>query len=180
MSSFLRLDVEVNEAGGDVADNLKLVTGAGVKTTLARLLEMFEGLLSGAKSSRIRIITGAVKASGTITFTGNPANDETLTINGVTFTAKTSGATGDQFNIGANVTAHATNLAAAINASTTAKIAGVVEATSELGVVTVKCKVPGKVGNVMTLTESMANTAVSGANFTSGADTTDTDLRCGL
>lgn len=60
------------------------------------------------------------KASGRITFSAQPAAESTLVINGVTFTAKASGATGAQFNIGADLAAALTNLATALNASANA------------------------------------------------------------
>jgi hypothetical protein len=53
-----------------------------------------------------------------------------ITINGVVFLCVASGATGNQFNVGGTDTISATNLAAVINASVTAGIAGMVTATS--------------------------------------------------
>ena len=41
-----------------------------------------------------------VQASGTVTFTGVGAANDTILINGVTFTAVASGATGNQWNVG--------------------------------------------------------------------------------
>lgn len=60
------------------------------------------------------------KASGRITFTAQPEADSVLAINGVNYTAKASGATGAQYNIGADLAAAITNLAAALNASANA------------------------------------------------------------
>lgn len=130
-------------------------------------------------------------ATGTVTFTGAPAADETMVIGTATITAKTSGAVASsgQFNIGATVTETATNLAALINGTPdatdqnssyptygNAPLANTgVTANSAAGVVTLHSIVPGTAGNSIVLTEAMANTAVSGSGtLTTGAAETDT------
>lgn len=119
---------------------------------------MMNGLANGAfRFSDARVIVNEGFASGTVTFTGAPTAAETLAINGVTFTARASGAVANEFNIGASVTETAANLAAAINASVTAKIKGIVSATSSAGVVTVAFLSPGEVGLLGTITESLTN-----------------------
>lgn len=113
-----------------------------------------------------------VKASGTITFTGVGAASDTILINGVTFTAVASGATGNQWNVGGTVTASATNLAAAINASVTALVAGYVTASSAAGVVTITSAFFGTSGNQTTTAEGVDSGSamtVSGARLISGA-----------
>jgi hypothetical protein len=113
---------------------------------------------------------GAAYATDTITFSSTgPANSQTITIAGVTFTAKTSGATGNQFNISATPATVAANLTAAINAST--NLVGLLTATSALGVVTVKSAVPGAIGNFITVANvNLANTAVATATLTGGVE----------
>lgn len=145
------------------------------------LINYISALVAGLKSGSLSCKIGAVRASLAGTFTGAPTADETVTINGVAFTAKASGATGNQFNIGGTVTATAAALTAAINASTTAGIASVIEASSALGVVTVTCKVPGLVGNAIVVAESMSNFAWAGAatKLASGTDGTTTTLNYG-
>jgi len=125
----------------------------------------------------------AVAASGTFTFSNTAANNDTVLINGVTFTAKTSGATGNQFNIGASATASAANLAAAINASATALVSGLVSATSALGVVTVTARAKGVTGNAVTIAEGVDSGSVitvSGARLTGGTDATANTYRFGI
>lgn len=64
----------------------------------------------------------AATASGVAVFdftAGQPLNNETVAICGVTFTAKTSGAAGNQFNIGGSINITMDNLATAINACST-------------------------------------------------------------
>lgn len=178
MSSYIRFDTFVDESSTHV-DRMLNIRADNRGGNAARIASLFDRLAGGVGNGSIRVITGAVRATGTLTFTGNPSNNETFTINGVTFTAKTSGATGDQFNIGANATAQATAVAAMVNASTTAKIKGVIKATSSAGVVTFTCLVPGVIGNLCTLTESLTNATVSAANFTGASENTPSTIARG-
>lgn len=142
-------------------------TGAGAWDTVQ---DIGAFLQTQAMGSGINIVyyDTAVSASTTGTFTGAPSADETITVNGVAFTAKSSGATGNQFNIGSSVTATAANLAAAINASTTAKIIGTVGASSALGVVTFYSIVPGSVGLNIPITEALSNFTLADTTFSTG------------
>lgn len=65
----------------------------------------------------------SVAASGEIVFSVNPSADDTVTIGGTAVTAKASGATGAQFNIGASLAASMTALATVLNASADAQLA---------------------------------------------------------
>ena len=106
-------------------------------------------------------------ASGTATLATAVATNA-VTVNGVTFTAVASGATGNQWNIGASDTISAANLAAAINGSVTAGAAGVVFATSSGAVVTIWSSVPGTYANNITLAKTGVPITVSGATRTGG------------
>lgn len=154
------------EIGTGVAGN-PYTTGAGspgaieaIAAYLARNAHNGSILLSYADT--------AISASTTGTFTGAPVADQTMVINGVTFTAKSSGATGNQFNIGSTVTETAANLVAAINASTTAGIINTVRATYAAGVVTFYSVVPGSVGLNIPITESLDNFTLAQVTFTAG------------
>lgn len=109
-----------------------------------------------------------VAASGTITFS-SLANNDTITVCGVVFTAKTSGASGvAQFNLGADDTAAAVAAVVKINAHTT--LTYMVTATSALGVITLTCVRKGRIGNFLT-TAISAHGSVSGSGLlTSGTD----------
>lgn len=109
-----------------------------------------------------------VAASGTITAASVQAND-TITINGVVFTAKTTTAGANEFNIGASDTTCAAAIVTSINASTTALIQGFISPSSALGVVTLTAIPAGVVGNAYTLASSTnVRLAVSGARLAGG------------
>jgi len=117
------------------------------------------------------ITTGSVASTATITFAGQPTNNQTITINGVVFTAKTSGATGDEFNIGSNYAETMINLVNAIKASTTSGIEKL--SVSFTGfVITLTSALAGTLGNALTLAKTLTNVTISGATFTGGVDGT--------
>lgn len=145
------------------------------KSIANKLVTFLTGLATGselgpsgsAPSIAISIHGQATPASGTFTFV-SIANTNTLTINGVVFTCVTSGATGNQFNVGASDTEAAANAAIAINASVTALIPGYVTGTSALGVVTISSAFRGLGGNQTTITGG-TNVTASAARLTAGA-----------
>jgi hypothetical protein len=114
-----------------------------------------------------------------------------VTVNGVTFTAVASGATGNQWNIGGTDAISAANLAAAINASTTAGAQNVIAALANGSVVTIYSIASGAVGNLIAVTKTGVPITLSGANLASGDLTTMTPelvkfqvlieaIKCGL
>lgn len=125
------------------------------------LSNLVDGINGGLMDAAVNVKLGADYAQITGTFTGNPSNNDTLTIGGQAITAVTSGAVANQFNIGVSATANAAACVAAINASTT--LGSWVTASNVLGVMTIVAKIPGKMGNAITLAESMANFAWAGA-----------------
>ena len=148
---------------------------AGRLEGVVELGNFMGGLAGGNRQALLGCSIGAVQAYGTLTqTTTGAANDEVMTIAGVTFTAKTSGAAGNEFNRNNDVTISATNLAAAINASADVNI--YVSASSALGVVTFTAIQPGVLGNLILLTETMANTTVSGAALAGGSEGTFTSI----
>jgi phage tail sheath gpL-like len=104
-------------------------------------------------------------ASGTVTLASVP-EDDTVTIGGITFTAKASPSGEAQFSQAGSDTADAASLASKINAHST--LSAVVSATSALGVVTITCRFPGVVGNFITLAETGTSMTVSGARLSGG------------
>lgn len=150
------------------------ISGARVLST-QRYSHFFRKLSSGNLGSTsgtvITYRNDLVFATGTVTLV-SVANNDTVTINGVVWTAKTSGPTGNQWLVGVSNTADAAALVVAINASAAAGITGVVTATSALGVVTLAAAQAGLIGNAITLASSSNTTlAVSAARLAGGTET---------
>lgn len=114
-------------------------------------------LLFGAPTSS----TGQA-ASGTLTFSGLPAANSTVTIAGVAVTFVASGATGNQSNIGASPSATVTALAAMLNAVSSGSLSNQTY-TATGAVLTVTSKTAGTSGNAVTLVASAASNALASA-----------------
>lgn len=128
---------------------------------------------------------GAIAATGTITFSGQPSvasqatgtivvsggvplDNDTVTVNGTVVTWKTSGATGNQVNIGGTAALSATALYTFLAASADSNISACTYADNGTGTITVTAKVWGTAGNSITLSESSTNLTVSGATLSGG------------
>ena len=131
-----------------------------------------------AKEPSFAAAIGGAYASGTVTFSGAPSNNDTVTVNGVVYTFKTTPAAARDVAIGATSALAAEYLAAAINAdpslvgtgfysTTTAHTTCIASASG--AVVTVYARAHGTAGNSFTLAESGSSTTVSGANLSGGA-----------
>ena len=128
-----------------------------------------------------------LQASGSLTFTGNPANSETITIGGRAYVFLTTLATGptvaNQVLLGTDGAATALNLHAAIMG-----LAGVgtlysvgtaphadVESERNANVLTVRAKTPGAAGNSLALSETTATAiTTSGATLEDGKESEPT------
>jgi len=140
-----------------------LSTGGGftsaagtLKTTNAAASPM--GALTNPTGGTQPVVQGDVHASGTVTIADALAAGEIVTIDGVAFTTVASGATGRQWNLGADEDGDAVNLAAAINA-----YGGKTVATAALHVVTIKSRLPGTVGNAITFAKTGAHLTITGS-----------------
>lgn len=137
------------------------------KPLAQKVKNFFHGLSGGAREASVKF--GSVLVSATTvdavaatlagTFTGQPTAADTVTINGVVLTAVAEVATptNNQFRLGTTPTIVAANMAAAINASTSDALAGVVRASSLAGVVTLTSLMPGSIGNMLVVSESLGN-----------------------
>lgn len=154
--------------------------GAICKHSIAtKLVNFLTGVQTGtelgaegsAPSIAISIEGQATAATGTFELDTVIATDA-CSINGVTFTAVASGATGNQFNVGGDDEETAENLAAAINASASALVSDYVtaEVTDDSPVtVTITAIAPGISGNAITIASADATIVASGARLTGGA-----------
>lgn len=141
---------------------------------LNNFIDFLGGTAGGVYPASLAFKVGAVQATGTLTVAaGGSANNQQMAVCNVIFTAKTSGATGNEFNISATAATQATNMANAINAS--ANLTGKVTAVALNGVVTLTAAQPGLLGNGLNLDEgSLAN--VTKSAFANGADGTSYTL----
>lgn len=167
----LRLDITTGKTAETLTRDYQRTTSAKY-ATVQSLADLLDSVVSGNQQypSVVSTILGtghAAYAAGTFTLTSVIATDA-ISINGVTFTCVASGATGNQFNVGASDTLTAVNLAAAINASVTALVSGYVVATSALTVVTVTSAFPGLAGNQTLIASADGTIVATGARLTGG------------
>jgi len=176
MSSLHLIELKSDRSAATVQD---MLLRADARTSAQGLNNYISGALGGLYPSFLRFFAGAAQASGTLTLDTVIATNTAL-INGVTFTAVASGATGNQFNVGGSDTITAANLAAAINGSASALVNGHVLASAVGPVVTVTAKLAGVTGNAITIAGGGATVAASGARLTGGSNGTVKDIELGL
>jgi hypothetical protein len=111
-------------------------------------------------------------ASGTLTFTGQPTPAQTMSVGNVIFTAVASGATGNQFNIGASPTATAQNLATAVAGNS--GLVFILTPSTSGTTVTFTAYQPGIEGNGIQLSTGLSNTTVT--LFSNGVTGTNSPL----
>lgn len=155
--------VTMNTTSTDDRINAYLNPRAGLtKENVSSLLNYMEATNGGSFDLTIGTIVVAPSAIATFTFNGQPTAAQTCVINGVTFTAVASGATGNQFNIGGTAAITAQNFVNAVNASTTAGIQNNFTATLAGTVATITSNVPGSAG-IYHATNALTNVVL--ANF---------------
>jgi hypothetical protein len=132
------------------------------RTNMDGLLNLVAGIDSGLYDLTRASVAIGERAAGSIVFTGLPTAAQTCVINGVTITARASGAVANEFNIGADGPATAIALAAAINASVTGGLAGIVTADiSVAGTVRIRANFGGRVGLGYTVSTGLTNTTAN-------------------
>ncbi len=166
MSSFQRIILESTESSIGFKSVCDLAPGA--LPAVNNFRDYLGGVTGGNYAAKLSWQVGAVKATATMTNTAAAVAAETFVLCNVTFTARASGATTNEFNLSATVGTQAANIAAAINASP--NLAGMVSATSLAGIVTITAVVPGLIGNAFQFSESLTGVAITA--FASGADGT--------
>lgn len=179
----VRFVVEVPDlSAAALSAYLRLTTG-GVQQSIRSIGKFFNDFIGvTAKSGSVRVLVGAVKAVGTITFTDQPVAGEQIEVGDVVLTGLASGADEeDEWNIVSGGTAqddangNAAAVAALINAHST--LGMYMTAVAVLGVVTVTLEVPGLVANGVKLQEAAAGvTNCTVVGFSGGLDGTETFL----
>ncbi len=108
----------------------------------------------------------AISAQGTLNLSSTlPLNNETFVVNATTFTAKTSGAGTDEFNIGADQRETADNIVAMYNAGSEKNNSWAHRDSSDDVVFT---WTPGVAGDSITFTEAMTGTTADGGGTLGG------------
>lgn len=172
--SHITIVHDSREGVQDIAD-LLAEAAADSHEAAQELINYLTGVASGGRSGqityRLEDASTVVKPTATITITHANVDDaDDVTIGDVVFEAKTSGATGNQWNIGADATADAVALVAAVNAS--AELKGIITATNVAGVVTLTYYIPGRDGNTVKLeTDDATAFALSATSLGTGAST---------
>ena len=161
--------VDVDQFGKTPINEVIMTRTVTVKAPLAETtVENMVAIMPGA----VLTATGGVKATGTVTFsTSPPSANDTITINGVVFTFKSSNPVGNEILIGGTITATAANAVAVLNASTDPKVSAA-SYSNAAGVMTVTYDLHGIEGNDFTLAKNGTNIAVSGATLTGGVNAT--------
>ena len=133
---------------------------------IVRLLEACQGGYSHAAVDVQYSTSAPVAASATVTC-ASVAADDTVTLGGVTLTAKASPAGEAQWDQSGNDTADGAALAACINAHST--LSKQFSASAAAGVVTITCLVKGVVGNACSLvTSNGTRLAATGSGWLAG------------
>lgn len=167
--------VHNSKEGVATVDALLTEPAAKSQEAAQSLINYLTGLVSGGRSGqvtyRLENATTVVQATATITIThANVDDGDDVSIGDVVFEAQDAAPAGNQWLIGADATADATALAAAINAS--AELKGLVVATTAAGVVTLTYYLPGRDGNLVKLeTDDATAFALSATSLGTGAST---------
>ncbi len=155
-------------------------TVSDAQAGLNSLANQMMALASGSRSGTLVCVLNngnAVRATQTVTFSNAGTANDTVIVNGVTFTCKNSGAGANEFNKGSTASDSATNLAAAITASVTALVSGYVTASmTSAGVCTVQAVQYGVQGNFYTIAEGVDGGSVitvGGARLAGGTAATN-------
>lgn len=132
-------------------------------------------LEGGMRSGVFQILSYATgtAASGYVTFNGQPAVNDTLTIHSTVITFKASGATGNQVNIGANIAATLANLQAFLLGAGS-PFTTMSYYTDGVSIQHIQATATGTAGNAFTLSTTSANIAVSGATLSGGTSSGST------
>jgi len=140
-----------------------MVSAPLAETTLDNMIKLMPGAAFVAE--------GGGQSTGTITVAANPADAETVTVNGQAITFKTTGAIAfnSEVNIGADTTITASNLATLINLGSDNDF-GNLGAVSAINVVTITYALYSAAGNSVGLIDgTTGDLTLSGATLTGGS-----------
>ena len=130
---------------------------------------------AAAGSFNLERLRLAIQATGSLNLTSNPANNDTITINGTLVTLVTGTPSGSQVKIGVDAPTTAANIQAFLAASVDANISQALYTLSG-SFVDVQYKSAGPNGNAFTLAKSSSAITLSGAVL-SGGSFADADVQ---
>lgn len=160
--------VEVDQYGKTPINEIIMGRTISVKVPLAETtLDNLVATMPGATL----VQNGGTKASGTITVSTNPVANDTIVVNGVTFTFKASATTPLDIAIGAAANNTATNIAAVLTAYSDPRVS-IAKYSVATNVVTVTYEEYGTGGNAFTLAKTGTGITVSGATLSGGVAAT--------
>lgn len=159
--------------------NVSIVSRGRVVVRAGANVSAYDSLFYDTTSGLLTNSASGAGASGSIAFTSQPADGQTLTIQGTAVTFKTSGATGAQVNIGPTLGDTLTALATFLNGSADANLVlmkyavdppspGGAGQGSGANTLLVGVKAVGTAGNAYTLATTVSGATVSGATLSGG------------
>lgn len=161
--------VEVDQFGKTPIN--EYIMGRTVTASVPLAETSLENMVSVMPGASI-VQTGGTKASGTITIGATqPVANDTVVVNGTTFTFKVAAAAANEVTIGATAAATAANLAAVLSAYVGQAVSAA-SYTVASGVVTVTYNLYGTGGNAFTLAKTGSGVTLSGATLSGGVDST--------
>lgn len=104
MAVITTIRINHGSAGAQHARDNLLRGSGNAHSQCNAIARFFDGVAVGNKLCSFDVEVDMAKATGTITFSDTGEASDTILVNGVTFTAVASGATGNQFNVGAKAT----------------------------------------------------------------------------
>lgn len=169
-SLTIQIDDQTGFSGADRKYDLAVQSRA---QHISKLIDHLSKVASGDLKSKLYTdisSSALVAATGTVVF-ATAVTGQTVTLNGVAFTAVSGSPTALQFTVGGTNAEAATGFAYAVNtgASGTALIKEFFSASVSNATVTLTSKIRGVAGNAFTLASSNGGTlAVSGARLLGG------------
>jgi hypothetical protein len=159
--------VNVDQFGESVVN--EFITKRDIKVVVPLAETTLENLVAIMPGSSL--VGDGSAASATITISTNPVANDTVVVNGVTFTFVATATTPFQVTIGGTAAATAANLQAKLAASTAGKVV-IAKYTVNAAIVTVTYDSKGVEGNTFTLVKTGTGVTLSAATLTGGVNPT--------
>jgi hypothetical protein len=140
--------------------------------TCENLSQLFSKIASGTMSGgNVRVLNDATSTRVQFTFLSALNNNDQLSFPGQTFTAKTTPVAASEFLRGVSATADAAAFVVAFNNDT--YWSKMYTASSDSGVITLTCNIPGYLGDILDFSESTSGVRIdlSAGLVTEGAET---------